>query len=107
MLSHNSRGYDAQLLLGRFLKFEWALDVVMDSLKILSMTVEHLTSFYSLNFIPVPLKSIAKSFGLSCKKGYYPHFSIIFTVWIMCSRTSLRRIKGQITYAAKNASPLV
>ena len=38
------------------------------------MTVEHLHFLDSLNFLPMSLKSMPKSFDLTCKKGYYPHF---------------------------------
>ena len=38
------------------------------------MTVEHLKFLDSLNFLPMSLKSMPKSFDLTCKKGYYPHF---------------------------------
>jgi len=46
----------------------------MEVTKILSMFVENMHSLDSLNFLPVSLKSMLKSFDLSCKKGYYTHF---------------------------------
>ena len=46
----------------------------MDGSKILSMSVENLYFLDSLNFMPMSLKSIPKSFDLTCKKGYYHHF---------------------------------
>jgi len=73
VISHNSRRYDAQFLLRRFLELKWKPDLVMDGTKILSMT-EHLKFLDSLNFLPMSLKSMPKSFDLTCKKGYYPHF---------------------------------
>jgi hypothetical protein len=42
--------------------------------KILSVCVDHLIFVDSLNFLPNSLKSMPKSFDLTCKKGYYPHF---------------------------------
>ena len=48
--------------------------LIMDGTKILSMTVENLHFLDSLNFIPMALKNMPKSFDLTCKKGYYPHF---------------------------------
>ena len=73
VISHNSRRYDAQFLLRRFLELKWKPDLVMDGTKILSMT-EHLKFLDSLNFLPMSLKSMPKSFDLTCKKGYYPNF---------------------------------
>jgi G:T-mismatch repair DNA endonuclease (very short patch repair protein) len=46
----------------------------MDGSKILSMVVENFHFLDSLNFLPMSLKSMPKSFDLTCKKGYYPHF---------------------------------
>jgi len=46
----------------------------MDGSKILSMVVENLHFLDSLNYLPMSLKSMPKSFDLTCKKGYYPQF---------------------------------
>ena len=48
--------------------------LINDGTKILSMFVEKLQFLDSLNFMPMNLKSMPKSFDLTCKKGYYPHF---------------------------------
>jgi hypothetical protein len=74
VISFNSRGYDAQFLLRKFLELSWSPDSIMDGSKILSMKVEGLIFLDSLNFLPMSLKNMPKSFDLSCKKGYYPHF---------------------------------
>ena len=58
VISHNSRGYDAQILLRRFLELRWKPELIMDGTKILSMTVEHLQFLDSLNFLPMSLKSM-------------------------------------------------
>jgi hypothetical protein len=46
----------------------------MDGTKILSTIVDNFHFVDSLNFLPIILKIMPKSFGLTCKKGYYPHF---------------------------------
>ena len=46
----------------------------MDGTKILSMVVENFFFLDSLNFLPMSLKSMPKSFDLTCKKGYYINF---------------------------------
>jgi len=38
------------------------------------MSVENFCFLHSLNFMPMGLKNMPKSFDLTCKKGYYPHF---------------------------------
>ena len=83
ILSHNSHGYDAHFLLRKFLKLRWTPQLIMDGNKILSMIVENFRFLDSLNFRPMSLKSMPKSFDLTCKKGYYPHFLIRLKIWIM------------------------
>jgi hypothetical protein len=46
----------------------------MEGSKILSMEVEHYHFLDSLNYLPMSLKSMPKSFDLTCRKGFYPHF---------------------------------
>ena len=47
---------------------------IMDGTKILIMIVENLHFLRSLNYLAMSLNSMPKSFDLTCKKGYYPHF---------------------------------
>jgi hypothetical protein len=74
VISHNSRGYDAQFLLRRFLELRWEPKLIMDGSKILSMVVEHFHFLDSLYYLPMSLKNMPKSFDLTCRKGYYPQF---------------------------------
>ena len=46
----------------------------MDCSKILSIVLENLLFLDSLNYLPMSLKGISKSFNLTCKKRHYPHF---------------------------------
>jgi len=46
----------------------------MDGTNILSMIVENLHFWDSLNFLPMTLKSMPKSNDITCKTGFYPHF---------------------------------
>ena len=46
----------------------------MDGSKILSMVVEIFHFLDSLHYLPMSLKSMPKSFDLTCKKRYYPYF---------------------------------
>ena len=42
--------------------------------EIFSTVVKNFYFLDYLNFLPMSLKSMPKSFDFSCKKGYYPHF---------------------------------
>ena len=64
IISHNSRGYDAQFLLRKFLELRWKPELIKDGSKILSMVVENFCFLDSLNFLPMSLKSMPKSFDL-------------------------------------------
>jgi hypothetical protein len=46
----------------------------MDGSKILSMVVDNVQFLDSLNYLPMSLKSMPKSYDLACKEDYYPHF---------------------------------
>ena len=74
IISHNSREYDAQFLLRRFLELRWTPQLIMDGSKILSMVVENLHFMDSLNYLPMSLKSMPKSFDLTCKNVYHSQF---------------------------------
>jgi hypothetical protein len=56
------------------MELRWEPKLIMDGSKIFSMVVENFHFLDSLNFLPISLKSMPKSFDLTCKKGYYPHF---------------------------------
>jgi len=62
----------AQFIIRRFLKLRWAPQLIMGGGKILSVVVENLHFLDSLNYLPIILKSVPKSFELTCKNGYYP-----------------------------------
>ena len=67
VISHNSRGYDTQFLLRKFLDLRWTPQLIMDGTKILSMIIENLHFFDSLNFLPMSLKL--------CPNHLIPHAS--------------------------------
>ena len=83
VISHNSRGYDAQFLLRRFLELKWKPDLVMDGTKILSMTLGHLKFLDSLNFLPMSLKSMPNHLISHARRGTTPTSSTRPRIWIM------------------------
>jgi len=74
VISHNLRGYEAQFLLTRFLQLRLFQQLKIGGSNILIMVVKNLHFLDSLNYLPMSLKSMPKSFNLKCKKGYYHHF---------------------------------
>ena len=71
-MSHNiTREYDAQFLIRKILELRWTPQLIIDGTKILNLIVENLHFLDSLNFLPMSLKSIPKSFHLTCKELHY------------------------------------
>ena len=70
IISHNSRAYDTQFLLRRFLELKWVHELIIDGAKILSMRLENLNFVDSVNFLPKNLKCMPKSLDLTCKKAH-------------------------------------
>ena len=81
-LSHNSRGYDAQFVLRKFMELRWTPQLIMDSTKILRMFVENLHFLDSLNFLPMSLQNMPITLDFTWKKGHYPHFLIGREFWL-------------------------
>jgi hypothetical protein len=75
VISHNYGGYVTQFLLRSFLELGWEPKLIMDGSKILRMVVKNFHFLNLLNYLPMSLKSMPKSFDQTCKKGHYPHFN--------------------------------
>ena len=77
VIAHNLRGYDGFLLCEHFYKKLLLPKLILNGAKIMSMELEEAEIKFrdSLNFLPMPLKAIPKTFDLTeLKKGYFPHF---------------------------------
>ena len=77
VIAHNSRSYDSYFLCGYFYKEFLLPKLILNGAKIVSMELEAAEIKFrdSLNFLPMPLKALPKTFGLTeLKKGYFPHF---------------------------------
>lgn len=85
VISHKSRRCDAWFV-RQFLELKWTSQLIMNDSKIVSMVVENLNFLGWLNYLPMILKSIPKSFVLTCKKGTMPT-STRPTTWIMWALT--------------------
>jgi len=71
----------------------------MGGSKILSMVVENFHFLDSLNYLPMSLKSLSKSFDLICKKGTTPTSSIRPEILIILSPN----FTGQALYLDERA----
>lgn len=79
VFAHNARSYDAYFVLA-YLKDQGSKpnQIIMTGSKIMYMKIGgnlNIDLLDSLNFFPMPLSSLPKSFGLKeLKKGFFPHF---------------------------------
>ena len=77
VIAHNSRSYDSYFLCEYFYKECLLPKLILNGAKIMSMELEAAEIKFrdSLNFLPMPLKALPKTFGLNeLKTGYFPHF---------------------------------
>lgn len=87
IIFHNGKGYDFQFIFRELLSKErptqHPVSVVRQGTKIILLTLAKKRRFSpatgirlvdSLNFLPMALKKFTKTFGLTTKKGFYPHF---------------------------------
>ena len=76
VVAHNFQGYDGYFIQDFLIKNAMKCDVILRGAKILSMTVPMFGMKFidSLNFMPMALAALPKTFGESelCK-GYFPH----------------------------------
>ena len=77
VIAHNLPGYDGFLICEQFYKECILPKLILSGAKIMSMDLEEAEIKFgdSLNFLPMPLKALAETFGLTgLKKGYFNHF---------------------------------
>ena len=77
VIAHNLRSYDGFFLCEYFYIQCLLPKLILNGAKIMSMELEAAEIKFrdSLNFLPMPLKALPKTFGLAeLKKGYFPHF---------------------------------
>ena len=79
-IAHNARGYDSYFIYDYLITNSHTPDpVIFSGSKIMYMKVStggiNIRFLDSLNFLPMPLAQLPKSFGLvELKKGFFPHF---------------------------------
>ena len=79
VIAHNARAYDAYFLYDYMIQNSILPDpIIFSGSKIMFMKIErglNMRILDSLNFLPMPLAKIPKSFGIEeKKKGFFPHY---------------------------------
>ena len=78
-LAHNGRGYDMHFLLDFLHSRGVKPEIIRAGRKLMKIKYRSVICLDSLNFIPMALSKIPKTFALSeLKKGYFPH---LFNTW--------------------------
>jgi G:T-mismatch repair DNA endonuclease (very short patch repair protein) len=76
VIAHNGQAFDHQFILNYIMtETDLTPELIMRGTKIIMMEVGNIKFIDSLNYFPMPLKSLPKAFGLGddFKKGYFPH----------------------------------
>jgi hypothetical protein len=75
LIAHNSRAYDIHFVIKYFLENNFLpKKVIKRGTKILTLNIKHIQFLDSLSFLPMPLSSLPKTFGIeSLEKGLFPH----------------------------------
>ncbi|KAI1302111.1 hypothetical protein HDE_02635 [Halotydeus destructor] len=72
-VAHNAKSYDCQFVLRKMLEQRRVPKIIKNGSKILLMEAGRFRFIDSLNFLPMPLSSFAKSFSLPQHKDFFPH----------------------------------
>jgi hypothetical protein len=73
-IAHNAKGFYAKFILDRAIFLKWTPTLILNGLKIICMTVHHLTFLDFISFLPMALRKLPEAFGLSATKTWYPHY---------------------------------
>jgi len=72
--AHNAKAFDLHFIPNKAILLKWKPDLIMNSLKISCMGMEHLVFLDSVSFLPFPLRKLPEAFGLTDTKSWYPHY---------------------------------
>ncbi|KAK4882043.1 hypothetical protein RN001_005362 [Aquatica leii] len=76
-LAHNMKGYDGTFILKTLLsrRTTWNPKIIATGTKLMSINCDGNIKFIdSINYMPMPLAKLPKTFGFSGSKGFFPHF---------------------------------
>jgi len=73
-IAHNAKAFDLHFILNRAIFLKWKPKLILNGIKIICMTMEHLTFIDGISFMPCFLRKLPEAFGLTSAKTWYPHF---------------------------------
>jgi len=73
-IAHNAKVFDLHFILNRAIFLKRKPKLIVNGLKIICKTMEHLTFIDSISFMPCSLRKLPKAFGLTAAKSWYPHY---------------------------------
>jgi len=74
VISHNTKAFDLHFILDRAIFLKWKPKLILNGLKNICITMEHLTFIDSVSFMPCSLRKLPEAFGLTATKSWYPHY---------------------------------
>jgi hypothetical protein len=74
VIPHNAKAFDLHFILDRAIFLKWKPKLIQNGLKIICMTMEHLTFIDSISFMPCSRRKLPEAFGLTATKSWYPHY---------------------------------
>jgi hypothetical protein len=73
-IAHDAEGFDAQFFLERAILLKCNPELILNGLKIICITIHHLTILDSIWFVPMAIRKLPEAFGLTETKSWYPYF---------------------------------
>ena len=61
-IAHNTKAFDLHFVMNRAILLKWKLEIIMNSLKIMCMKMEHLVFLDSMSFLPSALRKLPEAF---------------------------------------------
>ena len=74
MIAHNAKAFDLHFIPNRAIFLKWKVELIMNSLKIMCMRMEHFLFLDRISFLPFALRKLSDTFGLTVSKSWYPHY---------------------------------
>jgi len=73
-IAHNAKALDLHFILNRAILLKCKPVQIINGLKFMCIKREYLVFLDSVSFLPFPLRRLAKAFGLTVAKSWYPHY---------------------------------
>jgi hypothetical protein len=73
VIALDAQAFDSQFILNKAIQMKWKHELILNGLKIVCMKIEHMF-IDSVSYLPMPLRKLPETFGLSITKSWYPHY---------------------------------